>query len=105
MAARYYQLVVDQRFTSNLFCSLESLQGYVFVLHILGRHELAQQSLDLLEQLFGEQISATPEPVMALNAWLKLQHGDPSRCAPLGRIIYRSGRRAGDRLVSYPPYL
>ena len=36
LAARYYQLVVDQRFTSNLFCSLESLQGYVFVLHILA---------------------------------------------------------------------
>jgi LuxR family maltose regulon positive regulatory protein len=76
LAARYYQLVVDQRFTSNLFCSLESLQGYIFVLHILGRHELSQQSLDSLEQLLRAQIIATPEPVMALTAWLKLQHGD-----------------------------
>jgi len=76
LAARYYQLAVDQRFTSNLFCSLESVQGYVFVLHILGCQELEQQSLDSLQQLFGEQISATPQPVMALTAWLKLQHGD-----------------------------
>lgn len=76
LAARYYQLVVDQRFTSNLFCSLESIQGYVFVLHILGRHELAQQSLDSIQQLFSDQIAATPQPVMALTAWLKLQHGD-----------------------------
>ncbi len=76
LAARYYQLVVDQRFTSNLFCSMESLQGYVFVLHILGRHELAQQSLDSLQQLFSDQITATPQPVMALTAWLQLQHGN-----------------------------
>jgi LuxR family maltose regulon positive regulatory protein len=46
------------------------------VLHILGRHELEQQSHDSLQQLFGEQIAATPQPVMALTAWLKLQHGD-----------------------------
>ena len=76
LAARYYQLVVDQRFTSNLFCALESLQGYVFVQQILGRHELAYQSLDSLQQLLGEQVTATPQPVMALTAWLKLQHGD-----------------------------
>jgi LuxR family maltose regulon positive regulatory protein len=76
LAARYYQLVVDQRFTSNLFCSMESIQGYVFVLHILGRHELAQQSLASIQQLLSDQITATPQPVMALTAWLKLQHGD-----------------------------
>ncbi len=76
LAARYYQLVVDQRFTSNLFCSMESLQGYVFVLHILGRHELAQQSLEPLQQLFSDQITATPQPVMALTAWLQLQNGN-----------------------------
>ena len=76
LAARYYQLVVDQRFTSNLFCSLESMQGYVFVLHILGRRELAQQSLDSLQQLFSDQIAATPQPVMGLTAWLKLQNGN-----------------------------
>jgi LuxR family transcriptional regulator, maltose regulon positive regulatory protein len=76
LAVGYYQLVVDQRFTSNLFCALESLQGYIFVLHILGRHELEQQSLNSLQQLFGEQISATPQPLMALTAWLKLQRGD-----------------------------
>jgi ATP/maltotriose-dependent transcriptional regulator MalT len=60
LAVKYYQLVVDQRFTSNLFCSLESVQGYVFVLHILGRHELAQQSLDSLQQLLSDQVTATP---------------------------------------------
>lgn len=76
LAARYYQLVVDQRFTSNLFCSLESVQGYVFVLHILGRHELAQQSLASIQQLLADQIAATPQPVMAMTAWMKLQHGD-----------------------------
>lgn len=76
LAARYYQLVVDQRFNSNLFCSLESIQGYVFVLHILGRHELAQQSLASIQQLFSDQVAATPQPVMALTAWLKLQSGD-----------------------------
>ncbi len=75
-AARYYQLVVDQRFTSNLFCSLESVQGYVFVLHILGRHESAQKSLDSIQQLFGDQMTAMTQPVMALTAWLKLQHGN-----------------------------
>ena len=76
LAARYYQLVVDQRFTSNLFCSLESVLGYVFVLHILDRHESAQQSLDSIQQLFSDQITVTPQPVIALSAWLKLQHGD-----------------------------
>ncbi len=55
LAAKYYQLVVDQRFTSNLFCSLESVQGYVFVQHILGHHELAQQSLDSIQQLLGDK--------------------------------------------------
>jgi LuxR family maltose regulon positive regulatory protein len=76
LAAGYYQLVVNQRFTANIFCSLESLLGFTFVQHILERRELAQQSLESLEQLFLEQIAATPHPVMAMTAWLKLQHGN-----------------------------
>lgn len=76
LAARYYQLGVDQRFTSNLFCSLESVLGYIFALQILDRQESAQQLLDTIEQLLSEQITATPHPVMALTAWFKLQHGD-----------------------------
>jgi len=76
LAARYYQLVVDQRFTSNLFCALESLQGYAFVLQILGRHELSQQSLDTLQQFSSDQITAMPQPVMGLTAWLKLENGN-----------------------------
>jgi LuxR family maltose regulon positive regulatory protein len=76
LAARYYQLVVDQRFTSNLFTSLESVQGYVFVQQILGRPEFAQQSLDSLQTLISDQVTAIPQPVMALTAWLKLQSGN-----------------------------
>ncbi len=41
LAARYYKLVIDQGFTSNLFCSLESVAGYVFVLELLGRQEFS----------------------------------------------------------------
>ena len=52
LAARYYKQVVDQRFTSNLLCRPWRVsQGYVYILHILGRHEQAQQFLDSLEQL------------------------------------------------------
>jgi ATP/maltotriose-dependent transcriptional regulator MalT len=76
LAAGYYKLEVDQGFTSNLFCSVESIAGYVFMQETLGRHALAQQSLDSLQQLFSEQIAATPQPVMALSAWLKLQNGN-----------------------------
>jgi LuxR family maltose regulon positive regulatory protein len=76
LAAGYYKLEIDQGFTSNLFCSVESIAGYVFMQNALGRHELAQQSLDSLQQQFSEQIAATPQPVMALAAWLKLQNGN-----------------------------
>jgi LuxR family maltose regulon positive regulatory protein len=55
---------------------MESVQGYIFVLQILGRQELAQQSLESIQQLLSDQFNATPQPVMALTAWLKLQHGD-----------------------------
>jgi LuxR family maltose regulon positive regulatory protein len=75
-AARYYKLEIDQGFTSNLFCSVESIAGYVFMLEALGRYELAQQSLNSLQQLFSEQIAATPQPVLSLSAWLKLQRGN-----------------------------
>lgn len=88
LAARYYQLVVNQRFTSNLFCSLESVQGYVFVLHILGRHELAQQSLESLQQLISDQITATPQPVMALTAWLKLHNGNRAEARRWAESLY-----------------
>jgi len=76
LAAGYYKLEIDQGFTSNLFCSVESIAGYVFVLEALGRHALARQSLDSLQQLFSEQIAATPQPLLALTAWLKLQDGN-----------------------------
>jgi len=76
LAAKYYKLVIDQGFNSNLFCSIESIAGYVFVLEALGRHELAQQSLESHQQLFSEQIAATPQPLTSLTAWLKLQNGN-----------------------------
>ncbi len=76
LAARYYKLVIDQGFNSNLYCSVESIAGYIFVLEELGRHELAQQSLDSLQQLFSEQIAATPLPLTSMTAWLKLQNGN-----------------------------
>jgi LuxR family maltose regulon positive regulatory protein len=76
LAAMYFKLEIDQGFTSNLFCSVESIAGYVFMLEVLGRHAIAQQSLDSLQELFSEQIAATPQPVMALTAWLKLQDGN-----------------------------
>ena len=104
-AAAYYQQVVDQRFTSNQFCALEAVAGYVFLLHTLGRGELAQQSQELLQELQSEQPAAMLPPVVALIAWLDLQGGRPRRSAPLGRVIYRPHRRAGDRLVSHPPAL
>jgi LuxR family transcriptional regulator, maltose regulon positive regulatory protein len=75
LAARYYKLVIDIGFTTNLYCSVECIAGYVFVLECMGQHELAQQSLDSLGQLFSEQIEATPAPIRALAAWLGLQAG------------------------------
>lgn len=75
LAARYYKLVIDQGFTSNLFCTLESIAGYVAILDSLGHHDLAQQSLDSLQDLFSEQITATPLPIMSLTAWLQLKKG------------------------------
>lgn len=76
LAAMYYKLVIDMGFNTNLYCSLESIAGYVYVLEALGQHELAQQSFDSLLHLFGEQISATAQPIMALGAWLKLHAGN-----------------------------
>jgi tetratricopeptide (TPR) repeat protein len=76
LAASFYKLVVDQRFTSNLFCSLESIAGDVYILQTLGRREQAQQSMDLLLQFYSEQIAATPAPMMFLIAWLNLQNGN-----------------------------
>ena len=75
LAARYFKQVVDQRFTSNLMPSLESIAGYVDILHTLGRGEEAQQFLDSLEQLHGE-LSVMPPMLLSLLAWLKLQDGN-----------------------------
>jgi ATP/maltotriose-dependent transcriptional regulator MalT len=72
LAARYYKQVVDQRFTSNLMPSLESIASYIDILHILGRGEEGQQFLDSLEQLHGE-LSVVPPMLLSLLAWLKLQ--------------------------------
>jgi ATP/maltotriose-dependent transcriptional regulator MalT len=76
LAARYYKLATDQGFTSNLYCLVESVAGYVFVLKVLGHHALAQQSFDSLQERYSEQIEVAPQPVMALTAWLKLQDGN-----------------------------
>ena len=75
LAARYYKQVVDQRFTSNLMPSLESIASHVYILHILGRGEEGQQFLDSLEQLHGE-LSVMPPMLLSLLAWLKLQDGN-----------------------------
>ncbi len=74
-AASYVQRAVNQRFTSNLFCSLESIASYVLLQHNLGEHEQAQQSFDLFEDLYGEKSAPSPAMVMALKAWLKLKNG------------------------------
>lgn len=76
LAAKYYKLVIDMGFNTNLGCSQESIAGYVYVMESLGQHELAQQSFDSLLHLFGAQISATAQPIMALGTWLKLQAGN-----------------------------
>lgn len=76
LATRYYKLVIDIGFNTNLFCSLESIAGYVYVLESLGQHELAQQAFDSLQNLYVEHFSATAQPFMALSAWLKLQAGN-----------------------------
>jgi len=76
LATRYYKLATDQGFTSNPFCLVESVAGYVFVLKVLGRHALAQQSLDSLQEQYSEQLAVAPQPVIALTAWLKLQDGN-----------------------------
>lgn len=75
LAARYYKLVIDIGFNTNLFCSVESIGGYIFVLEAMGQHELARQSLHSLKDLFSEQMEATPAPMNALVAWLDLQGG------------------------------
>ena len=74
-AASNVQLAVNKRYTSNLFCSLESIASYVLVQHTLGDREQAQQSLDLFQDLYAEKSTPTPAMVMALDAWLKLKDG------------------------------
>ncbi len=75
LAARYYKQVVDQRFTSNLMPSLESIASFMETLHMLGRGEEGQQFLESLEQLHGE-LSVMPPMLLSLLAWLKLQDGN-----------------------------
>jgi LuxR family maltose regulon positive regulatory protein len=75
LAARYYKQAVDQRFTSSLMPSLESIASYIYILHTLGRSEEGQQFLESLEQLHSE-LSAMPPMLLSLLAWLKLQDGN-----------------------------
>jgi LuxR family transcriptional regulator, maltose regulon positive regulatory protein len=75
LAARYYKQAVDQRFTSNLMPSLESIASYVYILHGLGRGEEGQQFLESLEQLHIE-LTVMPPMLLSLLAWLKLQDGN-----------------------------
>ena len=75
-AASYTQRAVDQRFTSNLHCSLESIASHVLLQHNLGALKQAQQSLDLFQDLYREKSVPTPALVTALNTWLKLKNGD-----------------------------
>ncbi len=46
LAARYFKQAVDQRFTSNLMPSLESIASYIYILHLLGREQEGQQFLE-----------------------------------------------------------
>ncbi len=74
-AASNVQLAVNKRYTSNLYCSLESIASYVLVQHTLGDREQAQKSLGLFQDLYAEKSTPTPAMVMALDAWLKLKDG------------------------------
>jgi LuxR family maltose regulon positive regulatory protein len=75
LAAKYYHQVVEHRFTSNLMPSLESIAGYAYILQFIGRAEQAQQFLDALKQLHGEQAAALPPLLVSLITWMKLQNG------------------------------
>ena len=77
LAAEYYLQGVEVRFTSNMMTALECIAGYAYILQQLDRGEQAQQFLNSIGQLHGEQIAATPPPLMALSAWLKLENGHP----------------------------
>ncbi len=74
-AASYTQRAVDQRFTSNRICSLESIASHVLFQHNLGDPEQTRQSLDLFQDIYREKSTPTPAIVMALDAWLKLKDG------------------------------
>jgi LuxR family maltose regulon positive regulatory protein len=76
LAIKYYKLVIDQGFSSNLYCTLECIAGYVYVLESLGQPELAKQSLHSLWELFSEQIAATPLLLDSLAAWLQFKGGN-----------------------------
>jgi LuxR family transcriptional regulator, maltose regulon positive regulatory protein len=74
LASKYFKKAVEQRFTSNLMPSLESIASYVSILHSLGRGEEAQKFLESLEQLHGE-LSVMPPMLLSMLAWLKLRSG------------------------------
>jgi LuxR family transcriptional regulator, maltose regulon positive regulatory protein len=75
LADRYFKQAVDQRFTSNLMPSLESIASHHYILHILGRGQEGKQFLESLEQLHGE-LSVMPPMLVSLLAWLNLQDGN-----------------------------
>ncbi|MGE5374192.1 MAG: hypothetical protein ACM3XO_03980, partial [Bacteroidota bacterium] len=121
LADRYFKQVVDQRFTSSLMPSLESIASHLYILHTHGCGEQGQQFLESLEQLHSEQ-SGMPAMLLSLLAWLKLQDGDrddarrwaESFTMPVAgqsllwhhiphiykaRILMELGEPAGDRLL------
>ncbi|HSQ27036.1 MAG TPA: LuxR C-terminal-related transcriptional regulator, partial [Anaerolineales bacterium] len=77
LAADYYLQGVELRFTSNIMPALECIAGYAYILQILDRGEQAQQFLNSLEQLHGEQVNVKPPMFMALSAWMNLENGNP----------------------------
>ncbi|MBP1704246.1 MAG: ATP-dependent transcriptional regulator, MalT-like, LuxR family, partial [Chloroflexi bacterium] len=87
LADKYYQMVVDQRFTCNLFCSLESVQGYVFVLQILGHQESARHLLDSLEQLLSDQITATYHIPHIYKVKILMDAGGPESNREVDRLL------------------
>ncbi len=84
LAAKYYKLEIDQGFTSNLFCSVESIAGYVFVLEALGRHALAQQSLEFPPAAIQRTDCSNASAADGLDCLVEIARRQPCRGAPLG---------------------
>lgn len=79
LAADYYLQGVELRFSSNIMAALECIAGYAYIFQILDRGEQAQQFLNSVEQLHGEQFTVTPPLLMALSAWMDLENGNPEK--------------------------